>query len=159
MGMREMWDNDDGGGGDFEVLPEGTYDCEAYDLRHEAGRDGVMRTEITFTITAGQHEGRRIWLKVKHAQNQVFMMKLVWNAFGLNGSPFDDLADDATDEGVWNNCGRIVFEALGAEMRVKVAHRKWVGDDGQERTSLSVKHLDQIKRAEPSTESASVPWA
>ena len=158
MGMREMWENGSGNGGDFEVLPEGIYDCETYDLTHQAGNDGIMRTEITFNIIAGIHEGRRIWLKVKHAQNQVFMMRLVWDASGLNGSPFDGLGEDASDEEVWNNWGRLVYETLGSEMRVKVAHRKWTGQDGQERTSLSVKDLQQLKRSESSADEAGVPW-
>jgi hypothetical protein len=86
------------------------------------------------------------------------MMRLVWDACGLKGSPFDGLADDAEDFEIWNNWGRLIYESLGAEMRVKVAHRKWTGQDGQERTSLSVKDLKQLKRSEETADASSVPW-
>ena len=158
MGIRDMWENGSGGG-DYDVLPAGTYDCESEDLTHTPGMDGIMRTEITCTVTTGQHEGRKIWIKVKHAQNQVFLMRMVWDGHGLQGTPFDGLDDDASEEEMWNAWGRMVYESLGASIRVKVAHRKWVGNDGKERTSLSIKDVSQIKQAAQPAESQNVPWA
>lgn len=161
MGIRDSWqsagNNNEGG---YELLPAGTYDCETYDLQHEAGMDGVMRSELTCTIMRGAHEGRRIWIKVKHADSMTWLMRAIWDAHGFSGAPWDGLEDDAGDEAIWGNWGRMVYEGLGCTIRVKVDHWQWQGRDGEERTSLSVKSVESIRDPGPAATvgDSPAPW-
>ena len=160
MSIRDKWNNQgSNNGGDFELLPAGTYDCETVDLTHYARPDGIMESELTCQIVHGDNEGRRIWIKCKHAENMAWMMVGIWNACGLTGTPFDDMPEDADDADIWQSWGRMIYEALGASVRIKVDHRKWQGREGDEMTSLSIKTIDAIKTtpaAGPTAET--VPW-
>jgi hypothetical protein len=48
--------------GDFQPLPAGTYICRAESGERFCAKSGTPGYKITFSISDGEHAGRRVWL-------------------------------------------------------------------------------------------------
>lgn len=52
---------EENGGGDFEDLPDGSYEVEVKSMELGQSKAGDPMLKITFIILDGEHEGRKIW--------------------------------------------------------------------------------------------------
>lgn len=49
------------GSGDFELMPDGIYTCELYDIQERQPKKGGEAFSVTLAITEGDHAKRRVW--------------------------------------------------------------------------------------------------
>tara|TARA_R110000824_G_scaffold9475_5_gene42382 strand:- start:2714 stop:3118 length:405 start_codon:yes stop_codon:yes gene_type:complete len=71
---------------EFAPLPEGTYPARLVEVKTEAHPDdGIMRTSLEFHITNGEHNGRRVWDKIKHSDTILWKAGAIYNGMGIQG--------------------------------------------------------------------------
>ena len=90
MSFADSWNNAQAGNDtvtEYAPLPEGTYACRLLEVDSELNpNDQVMRTTLTFEIQGDDHQGRRIWEKVKRDDNLMWKAVKLFNGMGLQGS-------------------------------------------------------------------------
>tara|TARA_R110002050_G_scaffold174854_2_gene307746 strand:- start:5542 stop:5958 length:417 start_codon:yes stop_codon:yes gene_type:complete len=91
MSFADTWgsaqDTADKPQGEYSPLPEGNYNCKLIEVDSELNpNDQVMRTTLVFEVQGGDHNARRIWEKVKHADNLMWKAVQVFNGMGLQGA-------------------------------------------------------------------------
>ena len=90
MSFADNWgsaqENADKPQGEFEPLPEGTYSCRLLSVDSELNpNDSILRTTLELEVQGDDHNGRRIWEKVKHADNLMWKAVQGFNGMGLQG--------------------------------------------------------------------------
>jgi len=84
--MNRMNEASTQGDKEFAPLPEGTYTARLTNVETEPHPDdGIMRTSLEFTITHGEHNGRRVWDKIKHADTILWKAGAIFNGMGIKG--------------------------------------------------------------------------
>ena len=84
--MNRMNEASTQGDTEFTPLPEGTYTARLTNVETEPHPDdGIMRTSLEFTITHGEHNGRRVWDKIKHADTILWKAGAIFNGMGIKG--------------------------------------------------------------------------
>lgn len=84
--MDQMNEAANGKDTEFVPLPEGTYTARLAGVDDEPHpEDGIMRTTFEFHITDGEHNGRRVWDKVKQSESLLWKAGSIYNGMGLTG--------------------------------------------------------------------------
>lgn len=102
---------------EFEPLPDASYTASLAEVTTEQHpEDGIYRTTLEFHIVEGNHTSRRVWDKVKHAEN------VLWKA----GAIFNGMGIEANIDG-WDEWGRSVYEQKGRRFVITTKNREYNG--------------------------------
>lgn len=117
MSFADNWgsaqDNADKPQGEYETLPEGTYSCRLLKVDSELNpNDQIMRTTLEFEVQGDDHQGRRIWEKVKHADNLMWKAVQIFNGMGLQGAVNS-----------WHEWNDMVKTKVGSSFEVQTSNR------------------------------------
>lgn len=104
---------------DFELLPDGVYTCELYDIQERSPKRGGEAFSVTLKIASGDYQNRRVW---------------DWINFDLPHSPKATEIGQETFRALCRACGFTdappseLGELIGQELDVKIGRRAASGD-------------------------------
>lgn len=115
--MEQMNAAAEGSNEDFEPLPEASYTASLAEVTTEPHpEDGIHRTSLEFHIVEGPHSARRVWDKVKHAENVLWKAGAIFNGMGIEG----------TIDG-WDEWGSAMYGQKGRRFLITTKNREYNG--------------------------------
>lgn len=104
---------------DFELMPDGVYTCELYDISERSPKKGGEAFSVTLKVVDGDYTNRRVW---------------DWINFNLPHSPQATQIGQETFRSLCRACGfddappNELGELIGCELKVRLGKRSASGD-------------------------------
>ena len=87
--------------GEFKPLPNGEYTMVLNDVVDEPNpNDNIMSTTLEFEVVEGEHQGRKVWEKIKHTDSLLWKVAKLYRSLQMNGDleSFDDFSRSLKSE-------------------------------------------------------------
>ena len=104
-----------------DLIPPDTYTVTVEKAEAGLSKTGNSKIELTFKVTEGPHENRRVWGRVNFAQNSKDSMAITVSQLAEFGISRQWLATHNP------NTAQIAGKMVGAVITLKVGHREYEG--------------------------------
>jgi len=106
-----------GGGGSFELIPDGDYDLRATDVTASTTQNGKAMYTIEATIEGGPHNSRKVWDRLIVSPENGRAMGFFFRKMAALGAPVQFFQNSPTDD-------QIVNQIKGNAFRGKIGKGK-----------------------------------